>query len=66
MRASNTAIGTKRPPPQFTVPFGRDEKFIARQPIMDALKGFTWRDNIHHRMALVGRGGTGYEILLAF
>ncbi|MCJ1245218.1 hypothetical protein MMC30_002420 [Trapelia coarctata] len=57
------AIGAKRRPLPFTVPFGRDEKFVVRQPIIDALKGLTRTDNIHRRIALVGRGGTGKTAL---
>lgn len=55
------AVGTTKPPPPFTVPYGKDEKFILRRPLIDAIKGFTWKTGIHHHLALVGMGATGYS-----
>jgi hypothetical protein len=45
----------------FTVPFGRDEKFVGREDILTAIKETNQQGtrSSHKRAAVVGLGGVG-------
>lgn len=44
--------------PVFTVPFGRDKKFVGREDILSQIEE---RLQVGRRVAIAGIGGVGYE-----